>query len=139
MARAQTHSHGEGTAHDDGVMQVKLLNTTRLAADKYDIHADCSSKAVIVLQSGALCPMEEETMPRAMWVDYAENCLKTRISARFSHAVHTPILVLQCKILEASVTYCHELETNSRRLRPDPRKGPGWSRRFGRHSPPGSP
>jgi len=55
------------------VTQVKLLNSTRFTADKYDIHADYASKAVIVLQNGALCPTESETMPRAMPVDYAEN------------------------------------------------------------------
>ncbi len=69
MACPETHPHGERGAydtdydehscrHDDGVTEVKLLYSTRFAADKYDIHADCSSKAVIVLQSGALCLTE---------------------------------------------------------------------------------
>ena len=83
MTRTQTDPHGEraphdtehreyGRRHDQGVTQVKLLNSTRLTADYYDIHADGSSKAV-VLQNGALCPTEDQTMPRAMGVDYAES------------------------------------------------------------------
>src|SRR5450432_419902 len=53
-----------------------------------------------------------ETMPRAVPVDYAENSLKTRISARFSNVSYRLQSVLQCKILGVSVTYCHDLETN---------------------------
>jgi len=41
----------------------------------------------------------------------------------FTCRSHT-ILVLQCKTLEASVTYCHELENKLTALKPDPRKGP---------------
>jgi hypothetical protein len=54
--------------------QIKLLDAARLAADKYDIHMDYASKTDIVLQTGALCPPEEDgTMPRGVQVDYAEN------------------------------------------------------------------
>src|ERR1700733_3188994 len=86
----------------------------------------CYSYAVVVHQTGALCPMERETMPRAIRVDYAQNGPKTRISAQFCQLVQCPTVVLQCKTLEVSVTYCHELETNLRRSK-DGRMSGRWS------------
>jgi hypothetical protein len=73
---------------------------------------DFSSKTVIVPQTGALYSPEDRDYARAVTLDYAENSLKTRISARFSQLRQGTKGMPQCKTLGASATYYHELETN---------------------------
>src|SRR5271165_474644 len=72
-----------------------------------------SSNAVVMLKTGGsritASSLSYRECPGAVGVDYAENLLKTRISARFSEVNWAPKLLVQCKNLRVSASYWQEV------------------------------